>query len=107
MEQEDWKKALRKYLIQYRAIPLPTTGRSPAELLYNRQIRTKMPMTFGHYEADQEVRDHDSEQKSRAKLYADMRKGVKECPLNVGDRVLMRQEKRDKLTHNSTQNHAK
>ncbi|KAF7709013.1 hypothetical protein HF521_018070, partial [Silurus meridionalis] len=34
----DWKKELRKYVSAYRSIEHPTTGKSPAELLFNRKI---------------------------------------------------------------------
>jgi len=35
-EGVDWKKALRRYVTKYRSIDHTTTGRSPAELLFNR-----------------------------------------------------------------------
>jgi len=34
----DWKKELRKYVTVYRSIEHTTTGKSPAELLFNRKI---------------------------------------------------------------------
>lgn len=81
----------------YRAIEHNTTGKSPAELLLKRKIRGKLP-DFTMPQNDQEVRDHDAEQKGKAKLYADHRRGAKHSQLDVGDQVLVRQEKIDKLT---------
>ena len=37
------KKQLNRFLLKYRATPHLTTGRSPAEMPFNRKIRTKLP----------------------------------------------------------------
>jgi len=37
-EKKDWKKELNTYLAAYRSLPHPTTGVSPAELLFGRKI---------------------------------------------------------------------
>ena len=37
------QRELRKYQLAYRSTPHTTTGVSPAELLYGRRIRSKMP----------------------------------------------------------------
>ena len=98
-EGKDWKRELRKYLLQYRAITHSTTGRSPAELLFNRRIRTKMPGTDnGRHPVDQEVRDCDAECKTVAKLYADERRGARYSDVSVGDQVLVQQDKQTKMT---------
>ncbi len=39
---------------------------------------------------DQEIRDHDAEQKGKNKFYADQRRGAKNSQLEVEDQVLMR-----------------
>ena len=43
LEKRDWKRELNTYLLAYRSLPHATTGVSPAELLFGRKIRTKMP----------------------------------------------------------------
>ncbi|RXN12166.1 putative protein K02A2.6-like protein [Labeo rohita] len=83
----DWRKELRKYVAMYRAIDHNTTGKSPAELLFNRKIRGKLP-DFTMPRNDQEIRDRDAEQKGKNKLYADHRRGAKYSQLEVGDQVL-------------------
>ena len=44
------------------------------------------------------MRDRDQERKDRGKEYADKRRGAKECEFTVGDKVLLKQDKRNKLT---------
>ena len=43
VEKRDPRKMVSRYLMTYRATPHKVTGRSPAELLFNRKIRTKLP----------------------------------------------------------------
>jgi len=68
--EKKWKKELNIYLAAYRALPHPTTGVSPAELLFGRKIRTKLP-ELSDVHVEQGVRDRNSEQKSKSKSYAD------------------------------------
>ena len=43
VEKRDPRKMVSSYLMAYRATPNKVTGRTPAELLFNRKIRTKLP----------------------------------------------------------------
>ena len=55
-EGRDWQDAVITYVGRYRATPHSTTGATPAKLLFNRKIHTKLPaVTELIY--DQEVRD--------------------------------------------------
>ena len=96
-EGKDWRRELTKYLAAYRAIPHTTTGTSPAELLFGRKMRTKLPEIADIY-ADQEVRDHDSECKAKSRAYADQRRNAEPSGILPGDQVFLKQEKKDKLT---------
>lgn len=58
----EWKKELCRYVAVYRAIEHNITGKSPAELLFNRKIRGKLP-DFTMPRNDQEIRDCDAEKK--------------------------------------------
>ena len=70
---------------------------SPAELLFGRKIRTKLPeLSDAHVE--QGVRDRDNEQKSKNKSYAGSRRGARPSEILPGDQVLVQQEKRDNLS---------
>ena len=94
-ENKDPKKELNRFLLHYRATPHLTTGRSPAEMLFNRKIKTKLP-TFPHYDESKErkdIRENHDKRKSRQKHYFDKRRRATKKPINVGDKVLVRQEK--------------
>ena len=71
-EKKNWRIDLNIYLADYRALPHRTTGVSPAELLFDRKIRSKLP-ELSEIHVEQGVRDRDNEQKSRSKSYADPR----------------------------------
>ena len=45
-ENKDPKTELYNYLLQYHATTHSTTGRSPAELLFNLKLQTKLPQIF-------------------------------------------------------------
>jgi hypothetical protein len=42
-ENKNWHNELYTFLLQYRNTPHLTTGRTPAELLFNRTVMTKVP----------------------------------------------------------------
>ena len=98
----DWKKELRKYVMVCRSIIHPTTGKSPAELLFNRMERGKLPdLTEVH--TDQEVCDCDTELKAKSKLYADTHRRAQLSEVSVGDTVLLSQDKTDNSPPHSMQ----
>ena len=70
---------------------------SPAELLFGRKIRTKLP-EFREDRVASEVKDRDGEMKAKAKLYADKKRHTEDLNLVPGDRVLIKQEKENKLS---------
>ena len=95
----DWKSDLQTYLLIYRSTPNTTTGVSPAELLFRRKIRTKLPDLQQYFTLDDlEVRDRDSENKGKGKLYGDSKRGAVGSKLEVGDKVLVKQDKENKFS---------
>ena len=76
--------------------PMPPHGCSPAEVLFNRHIRTELQARI--LRANQEVRDRDAEQEMQAKLCADDRRGAACSSVDVCDTVLIQQEKEHHLT---------
>lgn len=97
-EGKPWRGELRKYLRVYRSLPHNTTGKSPSELLFNRQMRGKIPDLRLGRTYEQEVRDKDAEQKAKMAHYSNSKRGAKASDIEIGDRVLIRQDKANKLS---------
>ena len=83
--------------MMYRSTPHSTIGVSPEELYFKRRIRTKLPhlQEFG---IEDEVQDRDSERKAKGKMYAECQRNARESEIREGDKVLLRQEKENKLS---------
>ena len=97
-ERRNWKEELGSFLIMYRTTPHSTTGVSSAELLFRRKLRTRIPGTEEFPVDDQEVCDRDNEAKEKGKLYADEKPCARESDVKEGDKVLLRQDRKNKLT---------
>ena len=97
-ERKNWRKELVHYLATHRTTPHTVTGVCPAELLFGRTIRTKMPELRKTTVNDGELRDRDWEKKIKAKTYADERRGAQANDLQTGDQVLLKKKKSDKLS---------
>ena len=93
-EGRDCRSQMDDFLMIYRSTPHSTTGVSPAELLFGRKIRTKLPQ-LQEFTCDDEVRDRDSERIEKGKMYADCKKKKKACENDIqkGDKLLLRQER--------------
>ncbi|VDI46418.1 Hypothetical predicted protein [Mytilus galloprovincialis] len=101
-EHRSWRQEIHTFLRNYRATPHSTTNVSPAELLFGRKINTKMPNISTNDQADSEVRKEDHRNKSKMKLYFEKKHSVKVPDFTVGDTVLVKQEKKDKLSYSPT-----
>ena len=97
-ENKPWRVELRKYLTAYRSISHNTTGRSPAELLFNRKVKGKIPAFRIDHAYDHEVHDRDAEQKAKSKAYADIHHRASPSSIDLGDEVLVQQDKTNKLS---------
>ena len=98
VEREDWKKAVLTYLVAYRNTPHPSTGVCPAELLFRRKLRTKLPELREVAKLDEEVRDRDRDKKCKMKEYTDRARNAEGNSLVVGDKVLLKQQRLNKWT---------
>ena len=85
------------FLMMYRSTPHSTTGVSPAELLFGRKIRIKLPQ-LQEFTCEDEVRDRDRERKEKGKMYADCNRNECENDIQKGEKVLLRQERDNTLS---------
>ncbi|XP_021343899.1 uncharacterized protein K02A2.6-like [Mizuhopecten yessoensis] len=99
-QSKDWKTEIRTYLIAYRTTPHTTTGVSPAELMFGRKLRTKLPQIeqYARSQIDEGVRDKDASAKYRNKVYIDEKRRARESDLKVGETVLVKQKRTDKFS---------
>ena len=104
IEHKNWKQELNKFLRQYRATPHSTTGISPCEALNQRKLKTTLPEVTppvrqqSIVETQKNLAQRDAEQKKKIKAYADQKLGVRESNIKLGDTVLIKQPKANKLS---------
>ena len=98
VEREVWKKAVQTYLVAHWNTPHPSTGVCPAELLFHRKLRTKLPELREVAKLDEEVRDRDKDKKAKMKEYADRARRAEENGLVAGEKVLLKQQRLNKWT---------
>ena len=99
-EGRDWKRAIFKFLLNFRATPHATTGKSPASLLFNRDIHTKLPnlITSTNSVKHRQLEQTDSAAKAKMKTYADNKHNAKPSNIAIGNTVLVRQNQGTKFT---------
>ena len=87
-EGKSWERELPKILMSYRSIPHPVTGKTPANMLFQREIRTELPSvepSCDFNEVEQNARSYQKQMKS----YHDQKNHVKEHQFAVGDIVYL------------------
>ena len=101
-EGRNWKTELPKFILDYRSTPDSTTEEAPAKLLFNRNIRTKLPSCDIHSTENKLhhdlVKRRDKTKKEKMKTLYDRGMNVSETDIEVGDIVLMKQKKENKLS---------
>jgi transposase InsO family protein len=104
IEQGSWKQELYTFLRHYRATPHSTTGMSPAEMLNKRKLKTELPLLVKK-DVSATLKDRvrlaeekDTRVKSYMKELADSRRKAEDNTLMIGDKVLVKQSKTDKLS---------
>ncbi len=99
-EGKVWKQELYRFLLQYRTTPHSTTKVAPCELLFNRSVKGKFPSLTKNrvLNKHKEARDNETKSQNYQKEYADKRRNAKESEIKVGDTVLVKQQKQNKLT---------
>ena len=100
IERKDYKRELNKFFANYRATLHPSTGCTPAELLFNgRQFCTRLPQVpaGGTYKPEL-VRKKDHDMKTKNKSYYDQQNRTRVSEIEVGDKVLVKQRQVEKRT---------
>jgi hypothetical protein len=102
VDHKNWRKEMYQFLLNYRSTPHSTTTVPPATALFGRSIRNKLPSvteTLPDMKYINETIDTaDQNAKCKRNEYADKRRHARIPQLAVGDCVLVRQEKQNKLT---------
>ena len=96
VEGKNWRVELQSYLRNYRATPHLTTNETPANLLFqHRNFRVRLPEMFIKPH-DKQLRKTDTENKNTIKFYADKKNNVKYSDLRVGDKALVKVDRKSK-----------
>lgn len=95
VERKNPKAEINKHLLMVRSTPHPTTKKTPAELLFGRSIRTRLPQTQ-HLTVNRpdikEAIQEDIRSKQKQKQYKDDKSYVKHHKITKGNQVLFKQK---------------
>ena len=91
VEKKNPRQELYKFLRNYRSTPHTSTGKSPAEALFGRSIKTRLPQVMEKAE-DDDMGKKDAESKASQKKYKDASRIVRPHSIKVGDAVLLKQK---------------
>ena len=100
-ESRDWRKAIDDWLLAYRTTPHTVTGQPPAATMFGRNVNDKFPSLQPSAPIKinrTSYRQHDVRNKQKGKNYHDAKKKAQHCSIKVGDQVLIRSEKKGKVT---------
>lgn len=97
LETKNFTGLLYTFLANYRSARSSATGKSPYELMFNRQPKTSLPEIDNNSGIPQ-AETKTIQNKIKAKKYADQKRHTKPNDLKVGDSVICKQPKCNKLT---------
>lgn len=89
----DPKDELQKFSLMYNGTPHGTTGKTPSELMFGRQIRDKIPSiadVVNERLADEEMRDYDWQRKLKGKEREDRARAAKDQNIEIGNKVILK-----------------
>lgn len=93
-EGVDCRIALENFLLSYRNTPHATTGKTPAELMFGRDINDKMPKVISQSVSDASLVAQDSKMNKKMKETADTSRKARTHLLATGDLVLLKNLKK-------------
>ena len=95
IQKKSYKQELHEFLRSYRSTPHTTTGVAPADLMFGRPVKCKLPQCDRSVD-DILLRAKDKQGKEKMKMYGDRHTNKKQCDISVGDSVLVKQNKTHK-----------
>ena len=100
VENRDQQEEVLKFLMAYRVTPHSTMGIAPADIMYQREIKYTIPDIKSTPEPciNEKLKKRHQDVSDRAKEYTDEKRHAKDRKLSIGDRVLVRQKKVNKLS---------
>ena len=99
IERTDWENSVHQFLYSYRNTPHPVTQVPPAELMFSRKLRYTIPDISSKTEKNVAEKAEQSDQriKEKSKRYQDQTQHVQSRTINIGARVIAKQQKQNKL----------
>ena len=91
IEGKNHQQELYKFLRHYRATPHSSTGKAPAEVLFNRPFQVRLPQK-NEPAQDPVLSQRNLEAKAKQKTYKDAKANTKPHNIKVGDQVLLLQK---------------
>ena len=94
-EGKNPKQQMYSMLRQYRATPHCSTNQAPAEVLFNRPYKTRLPeyvRPTSPSSKEETMHEAEAQAKKRQKLWKDRVRNVKHHKIRVGDNVLLLQQ---------------
>ncbi len=86
-EGRNWREELSKIVLAYRSTPHRASGETPANLMFGRDVRTKLPSLVTDKRDTKDIESHHKSYKEKIKQYADMTNRAKEHNFKLGDIV--------------------
>ena len=103
IDRRPWQQELAKFLLNYRSTPHSTTKVPLAVMLFNRQIKGKLPVLQNRMKVvdrHHEARNNQQASKQKSREYANAHRRTKQSNFQVGDTVLVKVPKANKLSTN-------
>ena len=98
IERKDIETECYKFLRQYRATPHTVTKIPPAELMFQRTPRHVIPHIPLPCTTFDDLKQRDSESKAKSAAYVNAKRNAKNRTVRIGDQVLLKQQKLNKLS---------
>ncbi|UYV80918.1 hypothetical protein LAZ67_19002184 [Cordylochernes scorpioides] len=100
-EGKDWKEDLSRILMSYRTTPNRSTGKTPAFLLFSREIKTKLSSLVNDAEEDESnIKEFNMVYKEKMKTYNDIIRKASPHNFEIGNLVYVANPNNGKLDSN-------